>query len=111
MASAWKAITDQLGQPDHRWPKHHGHLTQIDRFRLVGFLFVNDVPPPIVRQLASSNQIFLRDAKAKKHWDNCVDVFMAGPVRLQKYSSATYYNIRTEHSSRTNGSPRRAQNI
>jgi hypothetical protein len=71
---SWKAVTDQLGEPDHRWPKHRGHLKMSDRFRLVAFLFLNDVPTPIIRGLAYTKQIFLRDSGAKKHWDNCVGV-------------------------------------
>ena len=50
----WKAITAQLGQLDQRWPKHRGHLKTSDRFRLVAFLFLNDVPQPIIRKLSST---------------------------------------------------------
>ena len=71
---SWKATTQQLGQPDQRWPKHRGHLKQSDRFRPVAFLFLNDVLQPIIRKLSSTKQIYLRDAKAKAHWMSCVDV-------------------------------------
>ena len=91
---SWKAITAQLGQPDQRWPKHRGHLKQSDRFRLVAFLFLNDVPQPIIRKLSSTKQIYLRDAKAKTHWMSCVDV-MNTPAKLHKYRTATYHKIST----------------
>ena len=101
---SWKAITDQLGQPDQRWPKHRGHLKMSDRFRLVAFMFVNDVPQPIIRGLASTRQIELRDAKAKKHWMSCVDI-MNKPGKLQKYRAATYHKISSGSRVHLDGTP------
>ena len=101
---SWKAITAQLGQPDQHWPKHSGHLKHSDRFLLVAFLFLNDVPSPIIRGLASTRQIELRDAKAKKHWMNCVDV-MNQPSKLQKYRSATYHKISSGARVHLDGTP------
>ena len=101
---SWKAITAQLGQPDQRWPKHRGHLKQSDRFRLVAFLFLNDVPQPIIRKLSSTKQIYLRDAKAKTHWMSCVDV-MNTPAKLHKYRTATYHKISTGGRVHLDGTP------
>ena len=101
---SWKAITAQLGQPDQRWPKHRGHLKQSDRFRLVAFLFLNDVPQPIIRKLSSTKQIYLRDAKAKTHWMSCVDV-MNTPAKLHKYRTATYHKISTGSRVHLDGTP------
>ena len=101
---SWKAITAQLGQPDQRWPKHRGHLKQSDRFRLVAFLFLNDVPQPIIRKLSSTKQIYLRDAKAKTHWMSCVDV-MNTPAKLHKYRTATYHEISTGGRVHLDGTP------
>ena len=101
---AWKAITAQLGQPDQRWPKHRGHRKQINRFRLMAFLFLNDVSQPIIRKLSSTKQIYLRDAKAKAHWMSCVDV-MSTPAKLHKYRTATYHKISTGGRVHLDGTP------
>ena len=101
---SWKAITDQLGKPDQRWPQNRGHLKQSDRFRFVTFLYLNFVPQPIVRGLASTNQIYLRDAKAKKHWENCAND-MSQPAKFQKHRTATYHEISTGPGVHLDGTP------
>ena len=65
----WNAIVEQLGRPDRRWPKHEGHLQYRDRFKLCAFLVANEVPQGLIRKLAHTNQITLRDKKARYEWD------------------------------------------
>jgi len=65
----WNAIVEQLGRPDRRWPKHEGHLQYRDRFKLCAFLVANEVPCGLIRKLAHTNQITLRDKKARYEWD------------------------------------------
>ena len=70
----------------------------------MAFLFLNDVPQPIIRKLSSTKQIYLRDSKAKTRWMSCVDV-MKTPAKLHKYRTATYHKISTGGRVHLDGTP------
>ena len=93
---AWNAIVGQLGRPDRRWPKHEGHLQYRDRFKLCAFLVANEVPQGLIRKLAHTNQITLRDKKARYEWDRlavllCNNEEKRGTYKSHKLGVGTVY--------------------
>jgi len=92
----WNAIVEQLGRPDRRWPKHEGHLQYRDRFKLCAFLVANEVPQGLIRKLAHTNQITLRDKKARYEWDRlavllCNNEEKRGTYKSHKLGVGTVY--------------------
>ena len=92
----WNAIVEQLGLPDRRWPKHEGHLQYRERFKLCAFLVANEVPCGLIRKLAHTNQITLRDKKARYEWDRlavllCNNEEKRGTYKSHKLGVGTVY--------------------
>jgi len=83
----WHAIVEQLGLPDRRWPKHEGHLLYKERFRLCAFLVANEIPSGLIRKLAHTNQITLRDQKARNEWDRLAVLLCTNEQKRGTYTS------------------------
>ena len=83
----WNAIVEQLDLPDRRWPKHEGHLQYKGRLKLRAFLVANEVPCGLIRKLAHSNQITLRDKKARYEWDRLAVLLCTNEEKRGTYKS------------------------
>ena len=61
-------LTERLGMPTLRWPKHDGHLKHKDRIALVAFLACNGITQDEIMRLRAEMDIILTDKKAERAW-------------------------------------------
>ena len=59
-------LTERLGMPTLRWPKHEGHLKHKDRIALVAFLACNGITQDEIMRLRAEMDIILTDKKAER---------------------------------------------